>query len=435
MDPVPDSAARAADHALPAERWARFVADHWEARPVVWRRPFATPLVSAAQLFAALVRACAQYVAEGRTAGVPQDRSNAVRVNVGGAALMVDVERHLPHDGDGSLAGYAARMERQLAGRPYELIVHQLQAFDAAMWERMRQFLAGLYDLVGLPAEKAEAVVFLRNHVATSFGLHQDHASIFMFVIEGKKRMLTWPDHVFRGQEGKFASLDYDAYRDQATVLEGGPGDVVYWPSNAWHVGEASGGLSASISLGLRLKHPPVADVVNLAIGLLRPHAVPVDLYAADAQRGAAVPAALAQALASMRALCDSGELERAVRLHWLKRVTGGGFTRVPPPAPIEPVADDDLVTGRSRTPILRITWADGCDMLSASGHAIPAPATPGVRTLIERLNASRSERVGDLVGDCSSTGVDDAAFLRRLLAQLWALRAIDVVRPPAGVP
>lgn len=434
----------AARFELPPAFWARFADEQWERAPRLLPRPFEAPLLDRDELFEALVCASDQYIADGRTAGLPPERGSRIRVHVGNAVLMTDVERHLPRASDGSLDGYAARMERQLAGRPYEVIVHQLQAYSVALWERTRQFLGGLYAHVGLPAEKAEAVVFLRNHVATSFGLHQDHAGIFMFVLEGRKRLLAWPEEVFRGQEGRFATLDIDAYRDRATVLEGGPGDVVYWPSELWHIGEASGGLSASISLGLRLKHAPIADVVNLAINLLREQRADARLDTYAPQDGTVehaatrLPPPLERALHGFRAAAAGGELERALRLHWLNRATGGGFTRVPPPAAAAAaaaIADDQLVRGRAAYPIASMPWDDGRCMLSASGHALPAPATPGVRALIERLNTGRVHRAAELVaacvppGDTGATG--EAGFLRRLLDKLRAVRAIELVAAP----
>ena len=37
-------------------------------------------------------------------------------------------------------------------------------------------------------------------------------------------------------------------YRDKA-VLEGGPGDVLYWPSHYWHIGEGAGSVSSMVTL------------------------------------------------------------------------------------------------------------------------------------------------------------------------------------------
>jgi 50S ribosomal protein L16 3-hydroxylase len=415
--------------------WRSFAERHWERAPLVMRQPLPEPLATPEQLFAILVDASDKYRQDGRTTGIPSERSGRIRLNIGNAALLTDVERHLPLIGDGSLRGYAERMHHAFEGRPFELIVHQLQAYDAGLWRRLGRFVHGLNAHIGLPADKTEAVLFLRNHAATSFGIHQDDASVFMFVLQGSKRLLAWPEDTFRGKEASFASLDYARHRDSAMVLEGEAGDVIYWPSQLWHVGEAEPGLSASISLGLRLHHSPLADVISIATALLARNraATAIDTYPCDwnnpRRTAESLPAPMRQGLHQLRDLIDSDELAQALQMHWMNRVTGAGFTRAPAPRAAEPVCDCSMVGRRDEFPIAWRSLRPGYIMISAAGCTLPAAESPGVIGLLEKLSAGNPQPVGQLIEDCAALDTGgEPSYLRHILAELIARGAVELL-------
>ncbi len=108
---------------------------------------------------------------------------------------------------------------------------------DEQFWLRVREFLSGIYQFIGMPVEATEASVFLGNYEKTPFGLHKDTCSMFMFVVAGRKRIRAWPDEYFRGKENVANTLDYEQFLNDAVTLEGGPGDVIYWPLTA--IGDA----------------------------------------------------------------------------------------------------------------------------------------------------------------------------------------------------
>ena len=176
--------------------WKRFARHAWEQAPVCLEGAVAPAFVRPDELFAALVRVAGAYRAEARTAQVPGERAVGVRFNVDDAARLIDTGPCLPAAADGSLAGYVARIAGELGDRRLELIVHDVQAYDLVLWRRLRRFLRGLYAEVGVPVDAAEAVVFLRNHEATSFGVHRDEASVFMFPVHERQaaaRMAAYP--------------------------------------------------------------------------------------------------------------------------------------------------------------------------------------------------------------------------------------------------
>lgn len=414
--------------ALAAPFWHRFVEHHWEQAPLVMKRPFPDLIIRPEELFEGLVAAADLHRA---SRNVPR-RTGLVRFSVDHAAIITDVERYLPSRDDGSVSGYFHRLDRCLDGRPFELIVNELQEHSLPLWNRLRTLLGGLYRLVGLPTKNAEVAVFLRRQVATSFGVHRDDASVFLFVLEGRKRILAWRPEVF-GARNVTSSLDYAQLRDQAEVLEGEAGDMLYWPSSHWHVGEADGGPSVSVNLGLHLQAHPTAELMTTALSLIQTRRSPAagaypfqpDHLEASART---LPPPLQELTETLRQASLDGSLQRSVHRAWLNRVTGFGFTRCPPPLPVRPVRDHERV--QAPRPIVSIPWTDAKIACSANGHSFSVTATPGVVQLIEQLNSGASEDAGRLVARCAGTDADEEAFLREVLARLLALRAV-VSLPP----
>ena len=423
------SAARTADFSLSRNFWANFVEQHWEKAPLVIKRPFDSHLATPEEFFDALVEAGNDYRKDGGSARVAVERKAQLRLNVENAQVMTDIERYIPGANDGSVEGYVNRVTSQLAGRPFELIAHQFQAYSISLWMRMRDFFRGLYEFTGIPAEKSEAVVFLRNHAQTSFGLHKDDASVFMFILAGRKKIFAWPYERFAAKGNLFCTVDYEPFLDDAIVLEGEPGDIIYWPSSYWHVGESSGEWSASISLGLRLNYQPFADVVRHLIRLVsdRPGGAPrVNTYSFDPnslrQSAIDMPVEIKTALDALREISSSADIEQAHKLAWLNRVTGFGFLKVPPPLPPRTLGDDEVVYTRAEYPIVWLPWSDGQIACSANGHSFMLKESDDVIKMIERLNTGSAYRVNDLIQESAGSSV----LLKKVLEKLYCVRAVE---------
>lgn len=414
--------------------WSHFVERHWEKAPLIIKCPFGSPLAAPDEFFSALVEASNQYRQDGRRFRPSVERNAQLRLNVEHSQLMTDIERHIPEVNDGSVEGYVRRLARQLDGKHFELIVHHFQAYSMELWLRMRDFFRGLYEIVGIPAEKSEAVVFLRNHEQTSFGLHKDDASVFMFILEGRKKILAWPNDLFAGKGDTFCTLDYGPFLDAAIILEGEPGDIIYWPSSYWHVGESSGEWSASISLGLRLNYQPFADVLRHLILLVseRLSETPrVDTYPFDPnslrQSATEMPGEIKTAINVLREISLSAEIEQVHKLAWLNRVTGFGFLKVPPPLPPRRLAEDEFIYTRADYPIVWLPWSSGRIACSANGHSLTFRESTEVIKMIERLNTGAACRVKDLIQESAESSTPDAtALLRNVLEKLYCLRAVE---------
>jgi ribosomal protein L16 Arg81 hydroxylase len=289
----------------------------------------------------------------------------------------------------------------------------------------------------------SEAIVFLGNYGKTPFGLHKDQDSNCTFVIAGRKRILAWPAEHFP-EPRKWNSLSYERFRDKAIVLEGEPGDLLYWPSTYWHIGEGNGDLALTLSLVIRLqKHPrdifpALASLVTERLRAVAEAEV-FPLYPQRLQAGADQSRRVAQqATAVLRVLSRDPQIEQTMRVEWLNRLTAYGFDRVPPPLPQRRLAKDEVVSGEPHHPIVWLLVEDSEIICSANGHAFCVTAHPNILALLNRLNRGASCSVRQLMAEHAGTvEVNHVEFeatpgdIRRLLEKLYCLRAITSSAKP----
>lgn len=346
------------------EFWSHFTREHWERQPLFIPKPFSRPLIREAEIFRAVLDACTRFCQEREDVPLAFYIEHARQV-----ASVVD---YLPVAADKNMVRYASRISRTLRGQRFALIVEDIQAYAPELWWRFREFLGGLDDAVPRAGVNRKATVFIGNYAMTPSGLHVGTSGNFKFIISGRKRMRLWSDDFFRNQRGVNHTVHIERFLPAATTLECRAGDVLYWPSDQWHVGEAVGGLAVSVSLAVFIKSR------------------------------AGKPAA--------------GASERRIAA-WLNRKTGGGFHRVPTPLPHRILADHRRVRCDPRFPILWQTGDDGAIICSANGRAFAVKADEEIPKLLARLNSGDVCQVSELIATRSS--------LRALLEKLRQLRAI----------
>ena len=211
--------------------WPDFVRRFWGRRPTVIRQPFAGAIASPAEVFAAMIAA---------TDRIHRD-DHDFALTIDGVRAGAEVERWLPTKSDRSLDRFAGRIGKGISGRTFAVFVPQFQLeLGWEVWKRIRHFLNGLYALVGVPAHRAEIDLFAGNYPRTRRGIHLDSADVFCFVIEGRKRIRVWPGSAFADSGGYWYGFAGDRKNlAKSTCLDGEPGDILYWPSSYWHVGES----------------------------------------------------------------------------------------------------------------------------------------------------------------------------------------------------
>lgn len=426
---------------LSSEFWAHFVANYWCQRPCVFKGILAAPPLTLEDAFRGMVAAGEQYRAnEGRRS----------RFYVEQALQQADVGKYLPAAGDGSIAGYARRIKRKLRGRSFGLVINGFQTHDAALYMRLRDFLHGLYEFIDVPANLVDVVLFLGNYKRTPFGLHADSkgSNNLTFVLAGRKRILAWPREFFGDQQNIATSIDYGAYRAEAIVLEGGPGDLLSWPSDYWHLAESCDSLPVTLGVGHDVEpeiapSDPFREIGRLVDERLRASngAKHYAYNRRDRRKNAnKLPRIVASTARVLSELSRDRQLENTLRVSWLNRITAFGFDSVPPPLPHEPLADDRVVSVDPRHPVMWLPVEDDEIVCSANGHAFSVAAHPHVLKLLKRLNSGAACRVGDLVrgykGSVKVRRVEFAATpkeIRALLEKLYSLRVITSA-PPANV-
>lgn len=420
--------------ALPADFWSGFHAEYWEKRATVLRQPFARLIAQPEDSFQRLIDVGDRYRA-GET-------DLLVRFCVGYTQQLVDVARYLPMRTDASVAGYADRATRLVGGQRFGLVVEDFQAFDATLWLHLREFLRGLYEHTGMPRESAKATVFLGNYEHTPWGLHRGRSGTFQLVVAGPKRIRVWPDAFFRGKEDMTHRLDYEQYNGDSIVLDAEPGDVIYWPSDHWHVGESVGGaLSFAISIALFIDQHSSPALLGYAEGPVERRLSPQDRddpidvrpeRITESTTG--VDRVVTRAIVALRDASEDERLELQLRVHWLNHITAYGFTRPPAPLERQRLADDAIIHTDPDYPVLWLRSANDELLCSANGHAFGITASPRIVALLERLNGGDSHGVGALIDDHSGVAVAGGVefdttreSVRALLEKLVSVRAVIV--------
>lgn len=237
------------------EFWPRFRETHWNPRrPTVLKNPFVEFPFSETVLLRAM-----QNFQKGLAAGDERLR------------CMVDIDgKQAPHRKAlrtflGGPADTFEEMEaRNPKGRSLGLMVNDLQAIDPAIWHSVCAFLRDAHPHVDFPVARTVLDLFYGNYAASFLGLHKDTQEIFAFVVRGEKTLLAWPFDYFTSRVPGLdvgarlfqtrLPVDYRKYRKDALVLKANAGDVIYWPSDYWHIAEGvPGDFSGMLSLGLFL--------------------------------------------------------------------------------------------------------------------------------------------------------------------------------------
>ncbi|MBX7101503.1 MAG: hypothetical protein K1X89_27560 [Myxococcaceae bacterium] len=401
----------ASDFQLPADFWNRFQQTHWEKAPAVFPGVFPGPILDGAATLAGVRTAFSALQATD-----PGDRP---RCYLEGTQVTFGplYARFIPGDADTSLEAYAARLERELGGKGFAVVVNAFHVHVPALWHRLRGFFRGLTQVQGLPAARIDPVLFLGNYPVTPFGVHTDTASIFTFSLGEAKRMLLWPREYFA--QRRVPAMDtqllasHEPYAADAVSLSMGQRDLMYWPSSLWHVGVSGRTLQATLGVGVYFSSPAHA-LVEPALKLGLRGTPPLGLLPSG---GTALPPALEQLLARTQALVTQGTLRRELHAEWLRRVSADGCLPAPPMVPVA-LDEKDRLQLADGGPVLHAALDDGL-LVAANGQSwflggtqgqpLPASHADAVVALLASLNAGervrvssalRERDVGPLLGD-----------------------------------
>jgi 50S ribosomal protein L16 3-hydroxylase len=406
--------------------WDRFVDHQWTREALLIKNPFPTSMSTSDEILVALQKTAADF--EVNSAHV---KWNFYRGDDGFQLEGSKLRRYVPNASDQSIAGYVKRIEPLLKGECFGLVLHELQEYHPEFYLRTREFLSDLAARVS-GHWRAMTGLFIGNYELTPFGIHQDPANVFDFIIEGRKRIYIWPEDYFCDSFDKLHDSDFATLRRDATVLEGEAGDILYWPGRYWHVGESVGGLAVSASLALipvQLSNFIIKEIKDQIDGLGESESdFPMD--ASDLNR--TIATTVRQAINLLRRTSRDSEFVQSLQVSWLNHLTSGGSQPPPPPLLIEDLNDDCQVRGIPKLPLVWIFASDTELICSANGHSFSVPAAPAVIELLTRLNRNAPLQVGEIVKKYSGVSHRDGyefnvteEGLRFLLAKLYSVRAI----------
>jgi 50S ribosomal protein L16 3-hydroxylase len=394
--------------------WAVFADTFWDRQPVLFKA-VAVPPFEESEVFDAAVLG----THPAHPLAIPSNTQFTIE-----RWQQTEPRDYLPSALDGSLKGYQERIAELLNGRRYALVINLFHTFHYPQWARERAFYAGLWEHVGQPLSGAITTMFHGTYEHSPVGVHKDRFATFMFCLRGRKRMRFWSQRPW--QEPVSTVLDYRQYLESSFTAEVGPGDLLYWPSRYFHVGESVGDEPAtSVNVGVpREGHRAAYDLGDLladaigSSGQRRAVAAPTftEHTGLDSPLPDTLPPAFEQALEIVREYGHAQWLRDRIVDLTLQHQTAGGFRPVPPPAPRRPLADDDVI--RATAPIVAAQSGEIC-LYAANGNVARVVADPDeLSRTFGPLRSGRATRVGELVGECEE--------MRRLLETLESFHALS---------
>lgn len=394
--------------------WRTFTKTYWNRRPTVIRAPFPVPIVTPAEVFRGLV-------ATRRRLREPRDD---MELRIGGQRVVLGLDRWFPQAKDLSLEGYQARLKRAGRDGQLALLVNDFQEeLGCAFYDRLRQFLQGLYEITGVPPH-AEVDLFLGNYRRTPAGVHRDEADVFCFVVDGKKRFRLWPGKAFRSISLRYGPAPYENFMKRSFCLEGGPGDILYWPASYWHVAESDGRLVSSLTLALYHGYSIFGAILkNISEWYREIGGDERDPIGSLPFSKLTVPTELTST--AQAAEGRPGRLTERLMRCWMDRITGYGFDRIPRVRG-GAVRLKGRLRGSPISPILRWKF-NGRLVISANGRSMATTYDRQIVRLLDRVSRGTVCEVADLLkaGGRKSRRFPGQA-LRRTLKFLLEERALE---------
>jgi len=291
------------------------------------------------------------------------------------------------------------------SGSGYSIFVNEVIKNDEVAWRAVRDFVRGLVQRIGLPTRGFDSGVGLGQYDFTPFGLHVDPGrSAFVLPVAGKKHFRIWPAaYIRQHRELIRARGDYGPLVKDSVMVEAGPGGLLYWPSDAWHIAEGAndGEFNAMVAIGALLGPPNGVQAVPCD----------VDNLQENAQR---LPDGLAAALEGTFILKRAPTLEQV----WVGFLSGLGLRY-----PI-PVRQDALPQGRlqiqQRYPLISRPLSDHQLAIGVNGHCI-VESGEWLTGVVERINSGEPFEAGELASDSTRGPV-----VHKLLGRLWECGALE---------
>ena len=241
--------------------FAERLAAQWNLGPRVFHNALRSPMFAGREVMTALVGAARDYLAD------PGARVPPGRIYLGADVVKPEqLAPLLPQGAAETCEQYVSRIRRTHPRDDIGIVLDNCEKHVPAMRERLIPALHYLFSRVGYPARRNHLCLYAGTYRSTPFGIHRDDCHVVMFCGVGRKAMAFWPRPYFDGKRelfvnGKLRARLQDHLAD-ATVLEIGPLDVLYWSADDWHVAVSdTDEFQAALSVGI-YHHGSSAEVM-----------------------------------------------------------------------------------------------------------------------------------------------------------------------------
>jgi hypothetical protein len=397
----------------------------WNVGPRAFRNALSRPLFDGADFMTALRGAASDYIAE-PTARVPPGRLYMNGDMVGPQQLAP----LLPRSAAETCDDYVQRIVQTHPQASIGIVLDNCEKHVTTMREELLPPLHHLFTHVGYPARRNHLCIYAGNYRSTPFGIHRDDCHVVMFCGVGKKAMAFWPRPYFDSKPsllkdgGTKVKSHVREHIADATVLEIGPLDVLYWSADDWHVAVSeSDDFQAALSVGIYhhgsspevITQLEVLDAITHGEGLDipgLPGARDGRLAAADLRRGNM--SGFFERFDRLREMATRPEEAeyRALRLA-LRLLSSAGYGPVRKPAPAAPAPVADQVLSCAVPESVVVATVRGGLLIGANGRDFfyeQAPSAIGDAVVGLRRTPRRVEEVIGSV-DPASAGMMTAVI------------------------
>ena len=382
----------------------------WNRGPRVFRNALRSPMFAEHEFMGAILGAARDYVAD------PSARVPPGRIFLGSEVVQAaQLAAFLPGGAAETCEQYVSRIRQAHPKDEIGIVLDNPEKHVLAMRHQLIPPLHYLFSRVGYPARRNHLCVYAGTYRSTPFGIHRDDCHVLMFCGVGKKAMAFWPRPYFDQKKELFVGGKVRArlqdHIAEATVLEVGPLDVLYWSADDYHVAVSdTDEFQAALSVGI-YHHGSNAEVItslDVLAAVTRvegldipglPGASEGRLSAQDL--GSGQMAGFFERWEQLRDMVNRpGEDDyRALGLA-LRLVSSAGYGKLRTPAPSAPLqlAGSRLLCAVPES--LVVAHARGGLMVGANGSAFfYEHAVPAIEDAVLSLRGGMPRRFDDVIG------------------------------------
>lgn len=397
------------DDAAFADQWATA----WGGAPRVFRDVLREPAFSPMQFLQALSRTA--------QAMVDCKREPVGRATLDGRAPAIhELMGFFPAPNVTGFEQYVAQVGSLFPGADFSVILDRVEIVLPELRQRLEPLLHGLFERVGYPVRGIHSCIYAGSYGTTPFGIHMDDCHVLMATGIGSKKVAFWPREYFEHREymvmpgsQAHAGAALEALLQDATLLEIGPHDLMYWPAGAWHLAiNDSRDFRASLSIGIyhrgenaeilrkQVALPPV-QVANSNHRSL--DALDLDGFASTGDEAASMTPRFEAMWDALRAAMDAkNAAAEAYATHALTMLSSAGFGPLPSTSagvvPEHHALADDTPLRLDDRRALRWHVLDDRVVAAAHGHVFVFRDAPtAVDDILRRLARGAPATVGEL--------------------------------------